>query len=170
MEEVNCKKCGRAFERPMKGYKKSYCSKACANSRIFTEDANERRKRSNQKYWSNRTPDQIEEFGLKMKGVTDKRAATYENNFMKADFESLQFGTKRRRVMLEQDSKCFQCGLGDWMGKYITLELDHIDGNNKNNTRENLRYLCPNCHSQTDTYAARNRNNPNRKPKPNAKY
>jgi Zn finger protein HypA/HybF involved in hydrogenase expression len=151
LEEATCKKCGNLFERPVKGYKKSYCSKTCANSRAFTEDTNERRKQSNQKYWENRTPDQIEKFGLKMKSVT-----AYENNFMNTDFESLQLKTKHRRVMIEQERKCLQCGLSDWMGNRITLELDHINGNSTDNTRSNLRYLCPNCHSQTDTWRGRN--------------
>lgn len=45
---------------------------------------------------------------------------------------------------------------GEWKGKPITLELDHIDGNRYNNELENLRILCPNCHSQTPTFRGRN--------------
>lgn len=52
--------------------------------------------------------------------------------------------------------KCSICGISDWMNKPISLHLDHIDGDRTNNTLENLRWLCPNCHSQTDTYAGRN--------------
>lgn len=44
------------------------------------------------------------------------------------------------------------CGLTSWMGKAITLHLDHINGDNSDNRLENLRLLCPNCHSQTETY------------------
>lgn len=52
--------------------------------------------------------------------------------------------------------KCYQCGLGDiWNNKPITLQLDHINGNNKDNRLENLRIICPNCHSQTDTFAGK---------------
>ena len=50
-----------------------------------------------------------------------------------------------------------RCGLFDWLGNVITLELDHIDGNNKNNDRSNLECLCPNCHAQTPTWRGRNR-------------
>ena len=39
-----------------------------------------------------------------------------------------------------------------------TVELDHVNGNNRDNRLENLRFLCPNCHSQTDTYKGKNIN------------
>jgi len=48
--------------------------------------------------------------------------------------------------------KCSCCGINNWQGKNITLELDHIDGSAHNCKLENLRLLCPNCHSQTDTF------------------
>jgi riboflavin synthase alpha subunit len=47
--------------------------------------------------------------------------------------------------------------LAEWkVGREINLELDHIDGKRSNHKLENLRLLCPNCHSQTDTYRAKN--------------
>lgn len=48
--------------------------------------------------------------------------------------------------------KCQICGISDWNGKKLVLDLDHINGVNTDNRLENLRLLCPNCHSQTDTY------------------
>ena len=53
--------------------------------------------------------------------------------------------------------KCAICGINQWNGKTLSLELDHINGINNDNRLENLRFLCPNCHSQTDTYGARNK-------------
>ena len=52
---------------------------------------------------------------------------------------------------------CSNCGISEWNGKQISLELDHVDGVRTNHKLENLRLLCPNCHSQTDTYRSKNR-------------
>jgi hypothetical protein len=49
--------------------------------------------------------------------------------------------------------ECRECGISEWNGKPLTLQLDHIDGDRTNNTLDNLRLLCPNCHSQTETWA-----------------
>ena len=54
--------------------------------------------------------------------------------------------------------KCSKCSIKHWNDKQITLELDHIDGDPSNCKITNLRYMCPNCHSQTDTYKGRNLN------------
>lgn len=52
---------------------------------------------------------------------------------------------------------CESCGMDpEWNGQPITLELDHINGNPGDDRRDNLRWLCPNCHSQTETFRGRN--------------
>lgn len=54
------------------------------------------------------------------------------------------------------DNICVECELHDnWNGLPIELELDHIDGDKSNNLLDNLRLLCPNCHSQTPTFRGR---------------
>lgn len=50
---------------------------------------------------------------------------------------------------------CSICGISDWMDKPIILQLDHIDGDRNNNTIDNFRLICPNCHSQTETFSRR---------------
>lgn len=53
--------------------------------------------------------------------------------------------------------KCALCGISEWMGLPLSLHLDHENGKNNDHRIENLRFLCPNCHSQTDTYAGKNK-------------
>lgn len=54
--------------------------------------------------------------------------------------------------------KCVECGQGPtWRGKPLTLHLDHINGNPQDHRLENLRILCPMCHSQTSTYSGKNK-------------
>lgn len=58
-----------------------------------------------------------------------------------------------------KEYKCESCNLSDqWNNKPINLQMDHINGNRKDHRLDNLRWLCPNCHSQTDTFCARNGN------------
>ena len=68
----------------------------------------------------------------------------------------------KKRLIKEgiKEHKCEMCGITEWNGKPTPIELDHIDGNRYNNTLENLRILCPNCHAQTDTYRGKNKKLP----------
>jgi DNA-binding CsgD family transcriptional regulator len=78
--------------------------------------------------------------------------------------ELLKSGTYRGRYHLKarlireglKTARCEGCGLIDWRGAPITLALHHVNGIRNDNRLENLELLCPNCHSQTDTFAGRN--------------
>lgn len=68
--------------------------------------------------------------------------------------KSREKSARLRRAMLEYGFiyKCNLCEIEKWLNNKITLQIDHIDGINYNNKPENLRFLCPNCHSQTNSY------------------
>ncbi len=66
----------------------------------------------------------------------------------------------RRYIEKEQENKCAICGIEPlWNNKPFTFILDHINGHNENNSRENLRLICPICDSQLDTYKSKNKGN-----------
>ena len=66
----------------------------------------------------------------------------------------------KRRLINESslEYKCACCGnTGEWLGRPLSLQLDHINGINDDHRIENLRFLCPNCHAQTDSFSGKNK-------------
>ena len=73
--------------------------------------------------------------------------------------ENSSFSTgKAKRAFIESGNayQCAICHLSKWQGKNLVLELDHINGVSNDHRRDNIRLLCPNCHSQTPTFRGRN--------------
>ena len=74
--------------------------------------------------------------------------------------ENSTYGNRelKKRIIAQNPGiyKCATCGITDWNGATISLQLDHINGINNDNRRENLRFLCPNCHTQTETWGINN--------------
>jgi 5-methylcytosine-specific restriction endonuclease McrA len=88
--------------------------------------------------------------------ISEKKVVDPDKLFCKG---SKHARTVLRKTIIRQQLlpyKCSICGITEWNGKTLSLELDHINGENNDNRIENLRFLCPNCHSQTDTYGSRN--------------
>lgn len=68
------------------------------------------------------------------------------------------FFLKRALLEIGRPYRCEGCDCdGTWQGRPLGLEIDHIDGDFHNNERENLRFLCPNCHAQTENWCGRSK-------------
>lgn len=61
---------------------------------------------------------------------------------------------KKRLLRRGWEYRCSGCGIREWLGKKLSLHLDHINGVNDDNRPGNLRFLCPNCHQQTETWGS----------------
>ena len=85
------------------------------------------------------------------KGKPDtKRKSPEERLVMGKPTDHRVEASKLRRALLESglDYKCKCCGISKWNDQPLMLEIDHIDEQYWNNTKENLQFLCPNCHAQ----------------------
>ena len=96
-----------------------------------------------------------EHFGRKGPGYQTKHALVdiLVENSTYANISSLKRRLVREEVL---EYKCAICGINEWLGQEISLQLDHINGVNNDHRAGNLRFLCPNCHSQTNTYGGKN--------------
>ena len=56
-----------------------------------------------------------------------------------------------------KENRCEACGIEEWLGAPLSMALHHVNGDGQDNRLENLQMLCPNCHSQTENFAGRNR-------------
>ena len=79
----------------------------------------------------------------------------YKQKLKTTPFNLLSKYTRSKILREEQNSRCKCCNNFEWMNNPIVLEYHHKDGNKHNNSKENSELLCPNCHSQTDTWKTR---------------
>lgn len=91
--------------------------------------------------------------GRKGRDSSQERRYTAEQSFQK----NIPLRYAFRYLREERDWKCEQCGLSEWQGKPLPLEVHHINGDHWDQRRENLQILCPNCHALTKTWRSKGR-------------
>lgn len=155
----NCKNCSKQFETTILN-EKTFCNQSC--SAIYNNK--KRPKIKNTKFCLNCN----KELNKQKKFCSCKCQAQNKRNLV---FKKIENGTHmcvdnyslRNYLIEKHGAKCMKCG---WMevntvSGLVPIQLDHIDGNSDNNKLDNLRLLCPNCHSLTPTFGRLNKNGRN---------
>ena len=149
-----CEQCNKELTSKWINKKTKFCSRTCSNlARIGTNFYTTHSEILKEKY---RKDGSWGSLGENNKTRIYKKKSLREKVDGKK-FEDVSYDYKRIMVILDQDQRCNKCNLSEWLDSKIPLEIDHIDGDNKNDDRNNLEALCPNCHAQTSTFRGRNK-------------
>lgn len=97
-------------------------------------------------------------FEKKLKKGEWKQYSLDEILVKNSSYKSMSSLKKRLINEGKKERKCERCGLTEWMGEPIVLQLHHINGVHNDNRLENLQFLCPNCHCMTENFAGKNTN------------
>ena len=154
-----CNRCNEII--PYEKRRNKYCSKRCAalsNNKLFPRT-------------HNGVPfPNCKKCGKKLKHhgnfCKECKGLMHEEKIINCgDFGHPVLSTVRRYLIKIRGYKCEQCKNSIWDGKPIPLDTHHINGNSGDNRLENLKLLCPNCHSLTDNFKSKNKGNGKRKRK-----
>lgn len=146
-----CKKCSKEFQ-PSKGLI-NYCSMSCRNSRSRPESVRRKISEAVKKKGYLQSEEWLNNVKLANQGE-EKIKKTKQTWVKKRNYESAHIGSLKKWY-LEDNQNCEKCGISEWNGLSITLEVHHMDSDANNNTFDNFKALCPNCHSQTAGWRGR---------------
>lgn len=135
--ESSSNKCPEVKRRNKEGIKKAQAEGRGAQ---FTWNGTSKNKEALKKGTENRVQKQIEEAFVEYSKASNESINNFLINY------------------LHWPWRCSKCGLEEWQGQKIPLEIHHINGNSSDNRLENLQYLCLNCHAITDNFRGRNIN------------
>jgi hypothetical protein len=146
-----CKKCGSEFT-PQKGLV-NYCSMECRQSRKRPESVRRKIAESVKRngYFQSEEWKRNNAEANRSKEKIQKQKQTWVD---KRDYESAHMSSLKKWY-LEDNQNCERCGISEWNGLPIILEVHHKDSDTTNNTFDNFEALCPNCHSLTEGWRGR---------------
>ena len=126
-----CIKCGKEHDGTFGSGK--FCSRQCSNSRNWTESDRQKKSASATKRlkagkWGCLTNESRAQRIYTSKSWAEKVSSR--------PFEEMHFDYKRQKILLEQNYKCAICSINEWLGQQLSLEIDHKDGNHKNDERK----------------------------------
>lgn len=130
-----CAQCSAIIPYEKRADNGKFCSHSCSATYINSRREKRKKNRPN-----------------KQELLQNHRNSLFEQGLIR------QRSTLRGHLLRIHGAKCFLCPTtNDWQGKPLTLVVDHQDGDATNNSPSNLRLLCPNCNSQTETFGGRNK-------------
>jgi hypothetical protein len=184
--KVNCNNCRKEFDKQPSQVEKSsqhYCSRSCAatfNNKKFPKRKKEPRVYKFKSKIVGRVEIECANCGKKLSrqlAQASKSTNYCDRNCQHEHWDRkkiyawlheglIEYRTKNygmpmyiKRYVHARDKNCVECGqTNEWNGKPLSLHVDHIDGRASNNRPENLRLLCPHCHSQTENFGSKNKN------------
>ena len=139
---MKCEKCSKTIDGSYGSGR--FCSKSCANSRERPSHVVEKIRKGCQK-WSKENKETMRQKMIQVNNCPERLAKAKETWRRKRNPNDY-----RKWWVVEEVGECEVCHIKKWNGKPITFEVHHLNGNNKDNRKENLQCLCPNCHSQTE--------------------
>ena len=148
-----CVSCGNGFDHPANSSSWKYCD-GCRKDIRYTVTVQERKitKRKCVGCGENFEFRPYSEKDANERSYCSRRCITNHKLEIAIENDSMTKRQYKRYFRERVEHKCSNCGIREHNNKPLTLDIDHIDGNNQNHSLDNLRQLCPNCHSQTPTY------------------